>query len=127
MVFQLVGRIDQSDGQRGHKPHRVNALVFDKLEDLLKIKTTKNDVLAADQGEDMRDAPAVGMKQGNRMKLSKVPRGVKGQANTQGMQVNISMRQHHAFGIGAGATGVKELGYRVLVNCHDVCLTRLSV
>ncbi len=70
----------------------------------------------------MRDAPAVGVKQGNRMKLGKIPRRVKRQANMQGMQINISVRQHNAFGIGAGAAGIKKLGYRVLVNFHDVCL-----
>src|SRR4029077_5152144 len=46
------------------------------------------------------------------------------QANMQGMQINISVCQHDALGIGAGAAGVKKLGYRVLVNFHDVCLAR---
>ncbi len=67
-------------------------------------------MLSADESEDVRDAPAVGVKQRNGMKLGEVPRGVKGQANMQGMQINISVRQHDAFGIGAGAAGVKKFG-----------------
>src|SRR6266852_2108032 len=119
-----VRRIDQGDGHRGHKTHRVDTLLFDQLEDLPAVEAPKHDVLSADERENVRYTPAVGVKQGNRVKLSEVPCGVKGQANMQGMQINISVRQHDAFGIGAGAACVKKLGDRILVNLHDVCLAR---
>src|SRR6266851_1053983 len=119
-----VRRIDLGDGHRGHKTHRVNAFLLDQLEDLPAVEAPKNDVLSADERENVRYTPAVGVKQGNRVKLSEVPRSVKGQANMQGMEINISVRQHDAFGIGAGAAGVKKFGHGVLVNFHDVCLAR---
>src|SRR6266849_6599618 len=119
-----VRRIDQGDGHRGHKTHRVDTLLFDQLEDLPAVEAPKNDVLSADERENVRYTPAVGVKQGNRVKQSEVPRSVKGQANMQGMQINISVRQHDAFGIGSGPAGVKKFGNGVLVNFHDVELAR---
>src|SRR5271163_3331942 len=42
------------------------------------------------------------------------------------MHVNIAMRQHHAFGSGAGTARVKNLGDGIFVNIHDVRAKRRS-
>ena len=42
------------------------------------------------------------------------------QTNVDSQQVHISVRQHHAFGIGAGAAGIEELGQGILVDGCDL-------
>src|ERR1700722_2424459 len=42
------------------------------------------------------------------------------------MEVDVSVRQHHAFWICAGAAGVEEFSESVLVNRADVCAMRRS-
>src|SRR5262249_1873709 len=44
----------------------------------------------------------------------------------QSMQVDVAVRQHHAFRIGARAAGVEEFAERVLVELHDVGMVRLG-
>ncbi len=47
-------------------------------------------------------------------------------AHIHGVQINISMRQHHALGIGAGATGIEKLGHGVFVDGRNIGTTRRS-
>ena len=35
-------------------------------------------------------------------------------------QIDVSVRQHHALGVGAGATGVKQFGYGIFVNRRNI-------
>src|SRR5215469_15434473 len=67
----------------------------------------------------MRNAPAVRVKQGNRVQLDGTNVRVQGEGSFQGMEVYVAMRQHNAFGIGARAAGIKQLGKRVFVEVRD--------
>ncbi len=54
--------------------------------------------------------------------MDHVDRRVEAQASIESMQINISVREHHAFGIGAGAAGVEEFGESVFVESCNVRL-----
>jgi len=43
-------------------------------------------------------------------------------AHVHGEQINVSVRKHHAFRIGAGATGVKQSATAFFVDGRNVAL-----
>src|SRR5256886_11439608 len=82
--------------------------------------------LAAKQRQKVGAAPAVGMKERNGVQFYGFIVGVQSQSSVEGVQVDVSVRQHHPLGLGAGTAGVKELGKRVFIDLHDVSAIRGS-
>src|SRR3989441_11705452 len=49
---------------------------------------------------------------------------MEGQADVQGVEVDVSVGQHHPLWIGAGSAGIKQFGQRIFVTFHDVGAVR---
>ena len=74
------------------------------------LEALDHDVLSAEQGEEMRDAPAVGVEKRNGVQFDGPIFDVESQTDVLRMQINVSVRQHYTLGIGARAAGVEKLG-----------------
>src|SRR5277367_5139198 len=68
----------------------------------------------------MRDAPAIGVEKRNGMQLDSASFDLQSQADVHRVQVHVAVGEHHAFGIGASATGVEKLGQGIFINGGDV-------
>jgi len=68
----------------------------------------------------MCDTPAIRVEEWNGVQLDGAVFDVKSQTNVLRMKVNISVREHYTFGIGARAAGIEKLGQRVFVDGSDV-------
>src|SRR6266403_1651147 len=68
----------------------------------------------------MCDAPAIRVEEWNGVQLDGAVLDVKSQTDVLRMEVNISVREHYALGIGARAAGIEKLGQRVFVDGSDV-------
>ena len=75
---------------------------------------------AAHQRHDVRRAPTVHVKQRHRVEVDQaVPVG-EPRGRVKCVEIQVSMRQHHAFGMGGGAAGVKKFRDGVLVNPPEI-------
>ncbi len=74
---------------------------------------------AAHGGNRMGPAPAVGMKQGNRVHQHIFITGVMVHSEVHRMQVHVPMREHHALRAGAGPAGIKNLGHGVFIKLRQ--------
>src|SRR2546430_433712 len=116
-VFRLI------EAERVHHcslvPAMVDTLGFDEPKNFERVEFLNHDVPAAKQRQKVGDAPAVGMKERNGVQFYGFIVGVQSQSSVEGVQVDVSVRQHHPLGLGAGTAGVKELGKRVFIDLHD--------
>src|ERR1700730_10543938 len=72
----------------------------------------------------MRDAPAIRVEEWNGVQLDGAVLDVKSQTDVLRMEVNISVREHDALGVGARAAGIEKLGQRVFIDPSDVGAVR---
>src|SRR3989442_8780083 len=79
------------------------ALSFNQPQYLSGIEALNHHVGGAHERERMGNAPAIGMEQRNRMQLHAVGFRMEGQADVQGVEVDVSVGQHHPLWIGAGS------------------------
>ena len=68
----------------------------------------------------MSDAPAIRVKERNGVEFNGAIFRVETEADVLCVKINISVREHHAFGISARAAGVEKLGKRIFVDGSDV-------
>ena len=120
IVVRTLRTIHQGRGHGRHETAILYALGLDEPKNFGRVEFLNHHVLAADQRQEMSHAPAVGVKQRNRVQLHGIVVGVHGQTGIERVQVDIAVRQHHTLRLGAGAAGVKKLGKRVFVDLHDV-------
>ena len=98
----------------------MHALRFDQAENFLGIETLDHDVLSAQQSKEMRHAPAIGVEERDGVEFDVSIFHLERQADVQSVKVHISVGEHHALGIGAGAAGIEKLGQSVFVDRGDV-------
>src|ERR1700720_2507238 len=68
----------------------------------------------------MGDTPAVRVEEWNGVQLDGAVFDVESQTHVLRMEVNISVREHYTFGVGARAAGIEKFGQRVFVDGSDI-------
>src|SRR5580693_4037162 len=106
LVLLALRAIHQGGGHDGNQAQGLHAFFFNEAENFLGVEALDHDVRAAEHCEEMRDAPTIGVEQRNSVKLDGASFDLQTQADVHSVQVHISVREHYAFGIGAGAAGV---------------------
>ena len=102
----------------------MDAFLFDEAENFLGVEALDHYVTAAEQCEEMRDAPAVGVEKRDGVKLDGGFFDLQSQADVQCVKIDVAVGEHYTFGIGAGAAGVEKFGEGCFVNGRYVRLIR---
>ena len=88
----------------------MHAFFFDEAENFLGVEALDHHVAAAEQREEMRDAPAIGVEKRNGVKLDGASFDLQSHADVQRVEIDVAVGEHYALGIGAGAAGVEKFG-----------------
>src|SRR6266704_1043870 len=72
----------------------------------------------------MGHAPAVRVKQRNRMQADAVSRSGKRKRHSESVKIDVAMREHHAFGVSAGSAGIEKFTQGVFIKLHHVGMIR---
>src|SRR5271156_1798866 len=120
IIILALRTIHQDGGHDGHETASIRAFFFDEAENFFGIETLDHDVLAAEKGKEMRNAPAIGVEKRNDVQLDVGIGNFEGHAGVERVEIDVAVREHHTFGIGTGAAGVEEFGDGVFVDGGDV-------
>ena len=120
IVIAALRAIHQSGGHDGNQAAGMDALGFDEAENFLRVEALDHHVLSADQGQEMRHAPAIRVEERNGVEFDGAAFDLESHADVQRVKIHISVGEHHTFGIGAGAAGIEKLRHSVFVDRGDV-------
>ena len=115
IVVLAGGVIDQDGGHDGDGAEVLDAFSLNEAEELEGVKGAEHDVLAAEHGEEVRDAPAVGVEEGDGMHFDGAVFNDAADHGVEGVEVNVAMGEGDTLGAGAGAGGVEDFADGVLI------------
>src|SRR4029077_3227509 len=112
--------VHQRGGHNGHDAEGTHAFLFNQPENFFAFETLQHDVLSPEQSEEMCDTPAIRVEKRNGVQLDGPVFRVETQTYILRVKVNVSMRQHHALGVGTRTARIEKLTQRVFVDGSDV-------
>src|SRR5262245_42247886 len=102
--------IEQRISHRRHDSNVRYLFSLNQFENFRRVELRYDDMTSAHTGQGVRSAPAVDVKERNRMQLHMMIADANAADNLHGMKIEVAMRHHHTFRICRCTGSVEEFG-----------------